>query len=298
MSILAGADLQARTRRAGLYFVLPAFVLYVVFFAYPFVSSIYLSMTEWNGVQAPVFTGSANYQRLLDDPLMWHSLRNNLIWVVLGTALPITIGLLLSVLLWAGAKASIVFRTIYFLPVVISPVVIGVIWGWIYNPIFGLLNVGLNAAGLGFLAKGWLGDPNTALYAVLITAVWSYVGFCVVVLYSALQKVDADLIDAATLDGANGWQRFRDVIVPQIAPVLTMVTVYTIIGGFNVFDVVFIMTRGGPANASELIATYTYKKSFVEGEVGYGAALSMVMTILALSATVVALKLRSKADAA
>jgi raffinose/stachyose/melibiose transport system permease protein len=229
---------------------------------------------------------------------MWHSLRNNLIWVVLGTALPITIGLLLSVLLWAGAKASIVFRTIYFLPVVISPVVIGVIWGWIYNPIFGLLNVGLNAAGLGFLAKGWLGDPNTALYAVLITAVWSYVGFCVVVLYSALQKVDADLIDAATLDGANGWQRFRDVIVPQIAPVLTMVTVYTIIGGFNVFDVVFIMTRGGPANASELIATYTYKKSFVEGEVGYGAALSMVMTILALSATVVALKLRSKADAA
>lgn len=291
-----GEGLSARLQRSGLYFVLPAFLLYVVFFAYPFFSSIYLSLTDWNGVQPPAFTGAENYQRLLSDPLMWHSLRNNLIWVVLSTALPIMAGLLLSVLLWTGARGGIVFRTIYFLPMVISPVVVGVVWGWIYNPLFGLLNNGLRSIGLGNLAKGWLGDPDTALYAVLVTVVWSYIGFCVVVLYSALQKVDTELIDAAILDGANAWLRFRHVILPQIAPVLTMVIVYTVIGGFNTFDVVFIMTRGGPANASELIATYTYKKSFVEGEVGYGTALSMVMTVIALVAAAITLRLRAQSE--
>jgi raffinose/stachyose/melibiose transport system permease protein len=276
----------------GFYFVLPALLLYVIFFLFPFFRSIYLSMTDWNGVTTPVFTGLENYQRLLGDPLMWFSLKNNLVWVIIGTAVPIALGLLLSVLLWTGTKGGLFFRTIYFLPVVVSPVIIGVIWGWIYNPIFGILNRALNNLGLGQLAKGWLGDPATALYAVLVAAIWSYVGFCVVVLFAGLQKVDTQLIDAAKIDGANAWTRFRHVIIPQLGSVLTMVIVYTVIGGFNVFDLVFIMTRGGPANASELIATYTYKKSFMENDVGYGAALSMVMTMIALVAAVVTLRLR------
>lgn len=292
------APKKHRRNFVGLYFVLPALILYAVFFLYPFFVTIYLSMTEWNGVRPPVFTGLENYKRLLSDSLMWFSLRNNLIWVVVGTALPIIIGLALSVVLWTGAKGSIVLRTVYFLPVVISPVIIGVIWGWIYNPIFGILNHSLRSVGLGNLAKGWLGEPSTALYAVLITAIWSYIGFCVVVLFSGLQKVDTQLIDAAKIDGANAWTRFRHVIIPQISSVLTMVIVYTVIGGFNVFDLVFIMTGGGPANASEVIATYTYKKSFVEGEVGYGASLSMVMTLVALIAAITTLRLRGREEPA
>jgi ABC-type sugar transport system permease subunit len=280
----------------GLYFILPALAFYVLFFVYPFISSIYLSMTEWNGVKPPVFTGLENYARLLADARMWQALGNNIIWVVLGTAAPIVIGLLLAVLLWSGAKGGLIFRTIYFLPMVVSPVVIGVIWGWIFNPLFGLLNTGLKAIGLGAIAIGWLGNPNTALYAVLVAAVWSYMGFCIVVLYAALQKVDNELIDAATLDGANAWVRFQHVILPQIAPVLTMVIVFTVIGGFNVFDLIFIMTKGGPAGASEVIATYTYKKSFVENEVGYGTALSMVMTILALAAAAITMRVRQQAE--
>jgi raffinose/stachyose/melibiose transport system permease protein len=280
----------------GLYFILPALILYVVFFVYPFLSSIYLSMTEWNGVKAPVFTGLDNYLRLFADAKMWQALGNNVIWVVLGTIAPIVIGLLVAVLLWSGAKGGLVFRTIYFLPMVVSPVVIGVVWGWIFNPLFGLLNTGLRSIGMGSIAIGWLGNPNTALYAVLIAAVWSYMGFCIVVLYAALQKVDNDLIDAAKLDGANAWLRFVHVILPQIAPVLTMVIVFTVIGGFNVFDLIFIMTRGGPAGASEVIATYTYKKSFVENEVGYGTALSMVMTVLALAAAFITMRVRQRAE--
>ncbi len=282
----------------GLYFVLPALLLYTIFFLYPFFRTIYLSMTEWNGVVAPVFTGLENYQRLLSDSQMWSSLGNNVIWVILGTAAPIIIGLFLSVVLWSGAKGSLFFRTIYFLPVVVSPVIIGVIWNWIYNPLFGILNRTLRDIGLGNLAKGWLGEPSTALYAVMVTAIWSYIGFCVVVLYSGLQKVDSQLVDAAKIDGANAWTRFRHVIIPQISSVLTMVLVYTVIGGFNVFDLVWIMTRGGPANASEVIATYTYGKAFQENEVGYGAALSMVMTVIALIAAIITLRLRGKEEVA
>jgi ABC-type sugar transport system permease subunit len=283
----------------GLYFVLPALFLYAIFFIYPFLRTIYLSMTDWNGVLASNFTGLENYKRLLNDPLMWNSLRNNVIWVIFGTAAPIIIGLFLSVVLWSGARGSLLFRTIYFLPVVVSPVVIGVIWSWIYNPIFGVLNKSLKILGLGNLAKGWLGEPSTALYAVLVTAIWSYIGFCVVVLYSGLQKVDTQLVDAAKIDGANAWTRFRHVIIPQISSVLTMVLVYTVIGGFNVFDLVWIMTRGGPNNASEVIASYTYQTAFTgESEVGYGSALSVVMTVIALIAAAITLRLRGQQEEA
>jgi raffinose/stachyose/melibiose transport system permease protein len=175
--------------------------------------------------------------------------------------------------------------------------VIGVIWNWIYNPLFGLLNTGLRNVGLGGLAYGWLGESETALYAVLLTAIWSYLGFCIVVLFSGLQKVDSELVDASRIDGANVWQRFRNIIVPQIRPVLTMVIVYTIIGGFNVFDVVWVMTAGGPNNASEVIATYTYEVAFRNSEYGYGATLSMVMSFIALGAAYLAMKLRKAGDA-
>ncbi|MBZ0301652.1 MAG: sugar ABC transporter permease [Anaerolineae bacterium] len=282
--------------RAGYFFVLPALVMYAIFFIYPFLSSVYLSMTDWDGVKPMNFVGLSNYQKLLGDPLMWVSLGHNLIWVIIGTIAPIAIGLLLAVLLWGRTRGQLIFRTIYFMPVVMSAVVVGIIWGWIYNPIFGFLNRFLTAVGLEGLARGWLGETNTALFAVLAAAIWQHVGFCVVILFAGLQKVDIELIDAARIDGANSWQRFLNVILPQIRHVLTMVTVFTVIGGFNVFDIVFVLTRGGPANATELIATYTYRKSFSENQVGYGSALSMVMTVLALAATIIFMRIRSRGE--
>lgn len=283
-----------RRQRAGLWFVMPALVVYLVFFGLPFVATIWLSVTNWNGVGVPDFNGLANYARLATDGAMWAALGRNMIWVVLGTAIPVAVGLVLAVLLWSGVRGSMVYRTIYFLPVVLSPVVIGVIWGWIYNPLFGLLNTGLRRVGLGSWAIGWLGEPETALYAVLVTAIWSYVGFCVVVLFAGLQKVDPELVAAARVDGANARQRFGHVIVPQIRPVLTMVIVYTVIGGFNVFDVVWVMTSGGPNNASEVIATYTYEVAFRASEYGYGATLSMVMSVVALLAAWATIRLRGQ----
>ena len=288
---MATSRIAAR-QRAGFWFVLPAFLVYLVFFGVPFVATIWLSFTEWNGVGQPTFTGVENYLRLSGDSAMWAALGNNVIWVVIGTVVPVFIGLIIAVLLWSDARGSMTYRTIYFLPVVLSPVVIGIIWGWIYNPLFGLLNTGLRAIGLGNLAIGWLGESETALYAVLVTAIWSYLGFCIVVLFAGLQKVDPELVGAARIDGANARQRFRHVIVPQIRPVLTMVIVYTVIGGFNVFDVVWVMTSGGPNNASEVIATYTYEIAFRGNEYGYGATLSMVMSVLSLFAAWITMKMR------
>lgn len=279
-----------------MWFVLPAFVFYLCFFAFPFLSSLYLSFTEWNGIGWPVFTGLANWSRFLTDGQALAALWNNIIWVVLGTATPVALGLVLAVMLWSGVRGGMTYRTIYFLPVVLSPVVVGLIWGWIYNPLFGLLNSGLRAIGLGGLARGWLGEADSALLSVLTTAIWSYIGFCIVVLFAGLQKVDGELLDAARVDGASTWERFRNVIIPQIRPVLTMVIVYTVIGGFNVFDVVWVMTGGGPNNASEVIATYTYEVAFRSGEYGYGATLSIVMSILAMLAGWLALRFRQSGE--
>ncbi len=288
-----GGRLGAR-ERAGLWFVLPALAVYLPFFGLPFLATAWLSMTDWNGVGWPDWTGVENYARLASDGAMGRALVNNLIWVVLGTAVPVLLGLVLAVMLWSDARGSVAYRTVFFLPVILSPVVVGVIWGWIYNPLFGLLNTGLREVGLGRWAIGWLGEPETALYAVLVTAIWSYVGFCVVVLFAGLQKVDPELVAAARVDGAGAVRRFRHVIVPQIAPVLTMVTVYTVIGGFNAFDMVWVMTQGGPNNASEVIATYTYEVAFRGNDYGYGATLSMVMSAVALLAAWATMVLRRR----
>lgn len=278
-------------------FVLPAFILYLVFFVYPFVQSIAISLTDWNGVNpVKVFVGLENYLKLVKDDLMWKSLGHNFTWVIVGTIAPIVIGLLLAVLLSGkNTKGRTFFRTVYFMPVMLSPVVVGIIWGWVYNPIYGMLNKFLDSIGLDNLSRGWLGDPNLALYMVLITAVWSYFGFCLVILMAGMQNVDAELYDAANIDGANSFQQFFNVTIPQLGSVLTMIIAYTLIGGLNVFDIVYIMTGGGPANSTELIATYTYKQSFQLNSVGYGAAMSMVMTLLSLVASALFMKFRAKA---
>lgn len=279
-------------------FIAPALLLYVVFVIYPFLNTIYYSLTDWDGAQPlKQFIGIANYQRLLQDPLMWLSLKHNVIWIALGTVTPVAVGLVLATFVWSGVRGRIIFRTIYFMPVVLASVVVGMIWSWIYHPIFGPINVFLSAIGLESVARGWLGDLTWALYALLLAGLWAYFGFCFVILLAALQNVDMELHDAAKIDGANTWQRFFNVTVPQLSPVLTMLLAYTLIGGFNVFDIVYIMTKGGPANATEVLATYTYAMAFKQNQVGYGAALTMVITVLSLVASYLFITLRERNNA-
>jgi ABC-type sugar transport system permease subunit len=286
-----------RRYRAGILFVLPALLLYLVFMIYPFLQSIYLSFTSWNGVEAvKEWIGLANYRELIRDERLWLSLRHNLIWVVLGTIGPIAVGMLLAMLLARRPRGFTLFRTVYFMPQVLSAVVVGIVWSWVYNPIFGILNKGLDAVGLEDISRGWLGDPDVALYAVLIANTWAEIGFVFVVFLAGLQNVSRDLLEAATVDGANAWQRFWNVTVPQMGNVINVVTALLLIGGFNVFDIIFVMTGGGPANATEVIATYTYKEAFTQNNVGYASTLSLVMTVIALVASVSFIRLRERGE--
>lgn len=281
----------------GYAFILPALLLYLFFFIYPFVISFYYSLTDWNGAQ-PVknFVGLANYQALFTDKLLGQALYHNVIWVLLGTVSPIAIGLLLGVLLWSGARGLLLFRTIYFLPFILSEVVIAIIWSWLYHPLWGPVNQLLKSIGLGSVARGWLGDPTWALPALIIAAIWSAFGFSFVVIMAGLQDVDKELVEAAMIDGADPWQRFRHVIIPQLRHVLTMLVALIMIGGFNVFGIVFVMTQGGPGTATQVIATYTYRKAFQQSDIGYGATLSVVMTVITLFVTYIFIRIRERTE--
>jgi ABC-type sugar transport system permease subunit len=280
---------------AGYAFILPALLLYAIFFIYPFVVSIYYSLISWKGVGPKEFVGLDNYRRLFSDALLWQVLSHNLVWVIIGTIAPIVIALLLGGLMWRGLRGMTFFRVVYFLPVVLADVVVAITWNWIYHPLFGALNQILTAIGLGSLTRGWLGDPNTALLAVIATAIWQYFGFCFVVIMAGLQDVNLELVEAAMIDGANPWQRFRYVLIPELRHVLTMITAFTLIGGFNVFGIVFVMTQGGPGTATQVIATYMYRE-FAANNIGYSATLSLVITLISLVTSYLFIRFRERSE--
>jgi ABC-type sugar transport system permease subunit len=282
--------------RYAILFLAPGLAIYLVFMVYPFLYTIYLSFTNWNGVaETKAFVGLANYARMIGDAAVLKAFFNNVVWVILGTIAPVALGLLEALLVWSGTRrGSLLFRTIFFLPFVLSLVVVGVVWQWIYHPLFGIVNKVLDGVGLEELSRGWLADPHTALYAVLIAAVWGQTGFCFLILHASLQNVDMSTVEAAMIDGASWFQRAWNVIIPQIAPQLTMVTTVTLIGGFAVFDIIFVMTGGGPGHASEVLATYTYKAAFQQNEAGYGSAVAMLITILSFVSAVLFVRLRER----
>lgn len=287
--------LHRQQMRYGILFVVPGLLVYLIFMAYPFLNTIYLSLTNWNGVAANKdFVGLSNYARMLSDGAALKAFINNAIWVAIGTIAPVVVGLFEALLVWGTSRGSLLFRTLFFLPFVLPLVVVGIVWGWIYHPLFGVINKTLDGMGLDGLSRGWLADQHTALYAVLIAAIWGASGFCFLILHASLQNVDVSTVEAAMIDGANWFQRARSVIIPQIAPQLTMVTAVTLIGGFAVFDIIFVMTGGGPGHASEVLATYTYKTAFVQNQAGYGSALAMLITVLSLVSAVVFVRLRER----
>ncbi|HYO39836.1 MAG TPA: sugar ABC transporter permease [Nocardioidaceae bacterium] len=275
------------TRRAqtrlGLLLVLPLMVVVVVFFVIPLVNAIYYLFVDFNGINPnPPFIGLQNFVELATDPAVWDAAVNNAIWIVFGTVGPLALGLAFALLVWGVRRGSVFYKLAFFVPFVLPQVAIGVVWGWIYDPTSGWLNKGLELIGLGRVTTGWLGNPDTALYAVLATAIWSVSGFVFVIFLSALRNVDADIMDAARLDGANPWQRLVHIIVPQIMPVFLMVTTITLVGGFSVFDIIFIMTGGGPAGATEVLGTYAYSSAFQLNRISYGTTLALIITVISI----------------
>ncbi len=273
--------------RLGVLLVAPSVALMLVFLVFPVLNAVYYVFVDFDGLDpTPPWVGLANFAELAQDRQVWAAARNNVIWIVAGTIGPLVLGLVLALLLWGVRRGSTFYRVVFFLPYVLPQVAVGVVWGWIYAPTRGWLNRGLEAVGLDGLTRGWLGDPSTALYAVLGTAIWTATGFVFVIILSALRTVDTQQVEAATLDGANYLQRLRHVVLPQILPVFLMVTALTLIGGFAVFDIIFVMTGGGPANATEVLGTYAYSNAFQLSRISYGTTLALVVTALAVPVAV------------
>jgi len=261
-------------------FILGPVVLTMVFLFIPMISSFAFSLTEWSGIQPPKFIGLANYQRLIfHDRKFIKSFINTTIFVILGQGSGPVFGLLSALALNQRVRFRAAFRTAYFLPVMTSLVVVATIWKMLYNE-NGLVNFLLKMVGLP--TTRWLMNPSTALLSIIVTSVWQGFGFETVIFLAALQAIPKELYEAAMIDGANAWNRFRHVTLPSLRPVIVMIYIIGIIGTYQVFDQIYVMTGGGPLNNSQSIVGYLYD-NFHYMKFGYASAVAYILfAILAL----------------
>ena len=288
-----GGAAYERPYQAYLY-ILPGFAVYLVFVLIPIVSTLRYSLFEWTGFSEPVYVGLANYAALLDDANFWNALGNNVFFVVFYTLFPILLGLLLTSLLTRSRlRGMALFRTGLFIPQVMSGVVVGVIWRWLFA-LNGPINSLLNQVGLGAAARPWLGDFSAAPYAAGFVGTWVEYGLCMVLFIAGAQAINEDLYDAARVDGANAWQQFLYVTLPGLQQQLLVGFVITFIAALRVFDLVFVLTKGGPGKQTEVVSMLIYEEAFEYRRAGYAAsmALALSMIIVAVSATVFVLQSR------
>jgi ABC-type sugar transport system permease subunit len=274
-----------RRQAAGFVFVGPALVILAAFLLYPIGYSLWLSVHEWDGYTPRwgPFVGLENYRALAGDEVFWRATLNSIVFVVVRTPLEVGLGFLLALLLNRRLAARSLLRTLFFVPVVMSLIVVTIIFQRVYEPNTGLLNTLLASVGLGAWAHPWLGDPVTALPAVIAVSVWKNVGFSLVILLAGLQGLPRDVLEAARVDGANGWQLTRRVITPLMQPILALTAMLSIIGGLKVFDLVFIMTRGGPTYSTEVLATMLYREAFELNHMGVASAIGVILVAVVLS---------------
>jgi ABC-type sugar transport system permease subunit len=272
------------THLAPFLFLAPALFFYLVFLVYPMLWSLWVSLFQWDGLSDNmIFVGLGNYARILfEDEIALLSLWNNVLWTVGTLVVPTGIGLALALALNRRFRGSVVFRTIFYGPAVLPLVAVGLIWSWMYNPHLGGVNIALRAMGLGWLARGWLSDYDTALAATFVTNVWSHVGFPMILYLAGLQAIPKDYYEAAKLDGANAWQSFRHVTLPGLTETHVIVLSLSVIQSFKVFDIIYTMTYGGPGRVTQVLGTWMYFQTFQYYNAGYGAALAWVIAIIVL----------------
>ncbi len=272
-------------RFSSLPFLLPALIIYAVFALYPMVDGLWLSFFDWDGVSADRhWVGLENYvQVFTQDPVFWRAVSNSVIWVTLSLVIPTTIGLAFAVALDQKLRGRNAFRAALYLPAVIASIAVATMWSWMYNPIFGIVNATFEAVGLEWLIQDWLGDPDVALYSILVAYAWQATGAAMVLFLAGLQNVSQELKEAARVDGASHVQVFRSVTFPALMPTFVVVTVLSIINSLKVFDLVYGMTGGGPAQSTQVLALWSYTQSFTLHDYGNGMAVAMVLLAVTLA---------------
>jgi raffinose/stachyose/melibiose transport system permease protein len=271
----------------GWLYLLPGFLLFVLFVMYPLVLTLWYSLHEWAGVGTPVWTGLKNYLELFQDTLFWQGIFHNLLFVIFYSLIPIVLGLALSsILSQKWFKGMTLFRTLLFLPQILPMVLIGIIWRWLYSPVNGPINQFLKTIGLGLITRPWLGDFDWALPSLGFIASWYYYGFCMVIFLAGIQKIDPHLYDAASLDGASALRQFWHVTLPDLRREIGVVTLFTFISALKIFDLVYVTTRGGPGDSTLVTSLYLYEKAFRQKAVGYGASIAVMLTLFTIVITI------------
>jgi len=272
--------------RYPLYFAVPALLLYGLFFIIPSISGIVYAFTDWSSFSDDVkFVGFKNFAKLFSPGEHYLSyFGNTFMFTAVTVVLKTILGLGLALLLNEGMKRVVNFyRAMIYVPVVLPFVVVGLIFRSILNPATGLLNTSLRAVGLDALALGWLVDPHIALYSITVVDTWKGVGYIMVILLAGLQTIPKDFYEAAEVDGANAWARFRYVTLPMLMPAVVVVTVLNVLYGLRVFDIIYAMTNGGPGYATEVLSTGIFK-SFSQGTFALGTALSSLLFLVLIAA--------------
>ncbi|RYV50681.1 carbohydrate ABC transporter permease [Pengzhenrongella frigida] len=294
------------TRRSGrgVYwaYLVPGALLFLAVIVVPFFMNLYLSFTKWPGLGTPRWIGIDNYTRLLADETFWLSFRNSISMIVAMVVVPTLLGMLLAAVLFDylgkrfNGNVASALRATYYLPQILPVAVAGILWGWILNPQTGALNVFLRQIGLDSLALNWLGDTTTAMPTVMLVMIWVQVGYPVVIFMAALQRVDPELYEAAELDGAGWFARFKAITLPQIKPETFVVTLTCTIAALKVFGPIYVLTKGGPENTTNVPSYFSYQNFFPKSQVGYGAAIATVLTIIVVVVSIVFIRAQSASE--
>jgi raffinose/stachyose/melibiose transport system permease protein len=271
--------------------VLPALSIYLFYFILPIPTTAYYSLFQWNGISTDMkYLGLGNWSQLFKDAIFWRSLKNNLVLVVASIVIQLPLGLLLGLLVSSRLSGIKTLKLLYFIPMMLSAVAIGITWVFIYEPNFGLLNGLLSALGLDGWTRGWLGESSLAMGSVIATVCWQYVPFYMVIFAAALAGIPGELIEAATISGATKPQTFFAITLPLLSGTIKTAAVLSLTGSLKYFALIFVMTEGGPNHASELLATYMYKQAFTSFEMGYGGTVAVFMFLISFLLTVLVLR--------
>jgi multiple sugar transport system permease protein/raffinose/stachyose/melibiose transport system permease protein len=267
----------------GYLFVLPALALFAAFIVYPMLYIARASLLDWNGLAAGTFVGLGNYVKLFAaDEVFRKAIRNAVLWSVLTIVPQMLLGFALAALLNGPIVGRNVYRAIFYLPAIVSPVVIGIIWQRIYNPFGGMLADVAHRSGLLWLSHPYLADPKIATYSCIAVNVWQWTGFSMLLYLAGLQGLPGEVLEAAEVDGATPFQRIRQVVWPMLRPVHLTLILLGMIGALQTFALVFILTKGGPNNATQTLPTYIFQQAFTLQSLGYGSAVSVVLLAIAL----------------
>ncbi|MCU6710547.1 sugar ABC transporter permease [Paenibacillus sp. J5C_2022] len=260
-------------------FVVPALLLYAIFYVTPLFQSLGYSVTSWNGINEPVYTGLDNFVKGMNDEKFWISLRNNLYFVGFSVFIQMPLIILVAIMVSSVKRMLNFYKLTVFLPSILSTAAVAVIWRFIYAPEAGLLNSLLEAVGLGDWTQVWLGNKDLAIWAIIAANGWQWTGFYIVLLLAAIFALPKEMIEAGEIDGAVGWRKAWFLTIPLIRPVIGVSLLLSVTGAMKALDIVLIMTKGGPFGSTELMATYMYKQAYSISDFGYANAISIIIAV-------------------